>query len=72
MSETPSYPALIELINRLEGKDKKTCELALSCLNRSDKRDKKLREELQQCHQMLVAQARTIRKYQEKYNETSD
>ena len=38
-----SYPALIELIARLEGKDKRTCELALYCLNRADKRDAKLR-----------------------------
>lgn len=40
---TDSYPALIELISRLEGKDKKTCELALYCLNKADKRDAKLR-----------------------------
>ena len=40
-----SYPALIELISRLEGKDKKTCELALYCLNKADKREAKLREE---------------------------
>lgn len=29
-------------------------------------KNKELREELQKCHQMLVNQARTIRKYQEK------
>lgn len=42
---TESYPALIELIGRLEGKDKKTCELALYCLNKADKREKRLRAE---------------------------
>lgn len=42
MTDTPSYPALIELITRLDGKDKKTCELALYCLNKQDKRDIKL------------------------------
>lgn len=45
MSETPSYPALIELISRLEGKDQKTCELALYCLKKADERDKRLRAE---------------------------
>lgn len=44
---TGSYPALRELISRLEGKDKKTCELALYCLNRADDRDAKLRAEIQ-------------------------
>lgn len=39
MTETPSYPALIELISRLEGKDKKTAEMALYCLNRHDKKE---------------------------------
>lgn len=43
---TDSYPALIELIGRLEGKDRKTCELALYCLNKADKREAKLRDEL--------------------------
>ena len=36
-TNTPAYPALVELASRLEGKDKKTCELALYCLNRQDK-----------------------------------
>lgn len=38
MTNTPDYPALVELASRLAGKDKKTCELALYCLNRQDKR----------------------------------
>lgn len=37
MTSTPAYPALVELITRLEGKDKKTCELALYVLKRLDK-----------------------------------
>ena len=42
MTATPDYPALVELASRLEGKDKKTCELALYCLNKQDKRISKL------------------------------
>lgn len=44
---TGSYPALRELITRLEGKDKKTCELALSCLKKANDRDAKLRAEIE-------------------------
>ena len=47
MSETPSYPALIELASRLEGKDKKTVETALYCLNRMDAKELKLFNEVQ-------------------------
>lgn len=54
---TDSYPALIELIGRLEGKDRKTCELALYCLLAADRRDARLRrahEELKQRYSALV------------------
>ena len=44
---TGAYPDLRELISRLEGKDRKTCELALYCLNRADDRDAKLRAEIE-------------------------
>lgn len=39
------YPALTELIGRLGKKDKKTCELALYCLNKQDGRERMLRAE---------------------------
>ena len=42
MTDIPDYPALVDLISRLEGKDKKTCELALYCLKKQDIRVKKL------------------------------
>jgi len=32
------FPALVELANRLEGKDRKTCELALYTLKKQDER----------------------------------
>lgn len=51
---TDSYPALIELISRLEGKDRKTCELALYCLNKADKRDTKLRAQNEQLRAALT------------------
>ncbi len=39
-SETgvPDFPALVELANRLKGKDRKTCELALYTLKKQDER----------------------------------
>lgn len=43
---TGSYPALRELINRLEGKDKKICQLALHCLERQDNQIEKYRATL--------------------------
>ena len=42
MTSIPDFPALAELASRLEGKDKKTCELALYCLNKQDKRINRL------------------------------
>ena len=38
MTDVPDYPALVELASRLEGKDKKTCELALYTLKKQDER----------------------------------
>ena len=38
MTETPDFPALVELIQRLDGKDRKTCELALYTLSKQDER----------------------------------
>lgn len=38
MTNTPDFPALVELIERLEGKDRKTCELALYTLKKQDER----------------------------------
>ena len=38
MADTPDFPALVELASRLEGKDKKTCELALYTLKKLDTR----------------------------------
>ena len=38
MTNTPDFPALVELASRLEGKDKKTCELALYTLKKQDER----------------------------------
>jgi len=77
MSE--SYPDLVELINRLKGKDRKTCELALYCLNKSDERTKllwrtidSLRAELQEADGMLFRQARRIRDYQGLNNALND
>ena len=37
-ADTPDFPALVELANRLEGKDRKTCELALYTLKKQDER----------------------------------
>lgn len=42
-----SYPDLVELITRLDGKDKKTVELALYCLNKTDAQNAKLRSKVQ-------------------------
>ena len=42
MTNTPDFPALVELASRLEGKDKKTCELALYTLKKQDRRIFKL------------------------------
>ena len=36
--DTPDFPALVELAQRLEGKDRKTCELALYTLKKQDER----------------------------------
>ncbi len=36
--DTPDFPALVELASRLEGKDRKTCELALYTLKKQDER----------------------------------
>ena len=48
MTDTPDFPALVELAQRLEGKDRKTCELALYTLKKQDarlaKRDKRIAE----------------------------
>lgn len=52
-----SYPALIELISRLEGTDKKTCETALYCLNAADRRDSRLRSKTE----AVVADNETLR-----------
>jgi hypothetical protein len=41
MTDTPDFPALVELAQRLEGKDKKTCELALYTLKKQDERIKR-------------------------------
>ena len=41
MTNTPDFPALVELASRLEGKDKKTCELALYTLKQQDERIKR-------------------------------
>ncbi len=38
MTDTPDFPALVELAQRLEGKDRKTCELALYTLKKQDER----------------------------------
>lgn len=66
-----SYPALVELISRLKGKDRKTCERALYCLNKSDEKNNllwknidSLRAELQESEVMLFRQAQTILNYQ--------
>ena len=53
MSETPSYGALIELISRLEGQDKKIAETALYCLNRLEKKEAKLFNEVQRLKEAL-------------------
>ena len=37
-TNTPDFPALVELASRLEGKDRKTCELALYTLKKQDER----------------------------------
>ena len=37
-ADTPDFPALVELASRLEGKDRKTCELALYTLKKQDER----------------------------------
>ena len=39
--DIPDFPALVELAQRLEGKDRKTCELALYTLNKQDERIKR-------------------------------
>ena len=44
---TGSYPALRELISRLEGKDRNVCETALYCLNAADRRDNRLRTKIE-------------------------
>ena len=49
MTNTPDFPALVELASRLEGKDKKTCELALYTLKKQDERIDKLRDNLDYC-----------------------
>ena len=41
MAEIPDFPALVELASRLEGKDRKTCELALYTLKKQDERIKR-------------------------------
>ena len=41
MTDIPDFPALVELAKRLEGKDRKTCELALYTLNKQDERIKR-------------------------------
>ena len=38
MTDIPDFPALVELVQRLEGKDRKTCELALYTLKKQDER----------------------------------
>ena len=38
MARIPDFPALVELITRLTGKDRKTCELALYTLKKQDER----------------------------------
>ena len=72
MSE--SYPDLVELISRLKGKDRKTCELALYCLNEMDEKNKllwknidNLRAELQDADRMLFRRAQKMRDYQEAF-----
>ena len=47
MSDTLSYQPLIDLISRLEGKDKKTCETALYHLTSMDTKEIKLFIEVQ-------------------------
>jgi hypothetical protein len=46
MTDHQSYPELIALIVRLEGKDKKVAEMALYCLNRQDKTIQNLRDSI--------------------------
>lgn len=38
ITDTPDFPALVELASRLKGKDKKTCALALYTLKKQDER----------------------------------
>ena len=38
MTDIPDFPALVELAQRLEGNDRKTCELALYTLKKQDER----------------------------------
>lgn len=38
MTDTPDFPALVGLANRLDGKDRETCELALYTLKKQDER----------------------------------
>ena len=48
-----SYSTLRELISRLEGNDKKVCNLALDCLIIQDKQIKELRAEVKKLRSSL-------------------
>jgi hypothetical protein len=54
MTDTPDFPALVELANRLDGKDRKTCELALYTLSKQDRRILKLNVAVDEYEKQLV------------------
>lgn len=54
MTDITDYPMLVELASRLEGKDKKTCDLALYCLKKQDKRISKLHAQIAELERQLA------------------
>ena len=54
MTNTPDFPALVELASRLKGNDKKTCELALYTLKKQDERLAKRDDLIAEMHARLL------------------
>ena len=58
MTNTPDFPALVELASRLEGKDRKTCELALYTLKKQDERLAKKDERIAELERLVDARVK--------------
>ena len=54
MTDIPDFPALVELAQRLKGKDRKTCELALYTLKKQDERLAKRDDLIAEMHARLL------------------